>query len=172
VSSVRNPDHGKAIPGFPQHPHRGFETITLVRRGLIDHTDSSGAAARFGEGGDVQWMTAGKGIVHCEMFPLLKKDDGNPAELFQVWLNLPAKRKMVHPHFTMFWHEKIPRGVMKDEEGRETEVVVIANGMSDQMPWGEKVEGPKPPPDSWASDPEANGKLVPHSQTTRQELTY
>ena len=55
--------HGNPVPGFPGHPHRGFETVTIVRKGLIDHSDSLGATARFG-GGDVQWLTAGKGIVH------------------------------------------------------------------------------------------------------------
>ena len=59
--------HGKTVPGFPAHPHRGFETVTIVRQGHIDHSDSLGAIARFGAG-DVQWLTAGKGIVHCEMF--------------------------------------------------------------------------------------------------------
>jgi len=53
--------HGRKVPGFPQHPHRGFETVTLARRGLIDHSDSLGAAARFGRG-DAQWLTAGKGL--------------------------------------------------------------------------------------------------------------
>ena len=70
--------HGTTVPGFPAHPHRGFETVTIVRQGLIDHSDSLGAAARFG-GGDVQWLTAGRGIVHAEMFPLLDAERAQPA---------------------------------------------------------------------------------------------
>ena len=96
--------HGSTVPGFPQHPHRGFETVTFVRRGLIDHSDSLGAAARFGRG-DVQWLTAGGGIVHSEMFPLLDRDGPNTCELFQIWLNLPARDKMVEPYFTMLWDD-------------------------------------------------------------------
>src|SRR5690606_17939901 len=94
--------HGETVPGFPAHPHRGFETVTIVRSGLIDHADSLGAAARFGRG-DVQWLTAGSGIVHAEMFPLLATDSANPLELFQIWLNLPAASKMAAPYFSMFW---------------------------------------------------------------------
>ena len=86
--------HGERVPGFPQHPHRGFETVTVARKGLIDHSDSLGAKARFGEG-DVQWMTAGRGIVHSEMFPLLQRNAPNPTEFFQIWLNLHAKGKIV-----------------------------------------------------------------------------
>ena len=78
--------HGSSVPGFPPHPHRGFETVTIARKGLIDHADSLGAQARFGRG-DVQWLTAGKGVVHSEMFPLLKTDEANPLELFQIWIN-------------------------------------------------------------------------------------
>ena len=100
--------HGDTVPGFPQHPHRGFETVTIVRNGYIDHSDSLGATARFGQG-DVQWLTAGGGIVHCEMFPLLHKDKPNPVELFQIWLNLPSEDKMVPAHFAMLWNKDIPR---------------------------------------------------------------
>jgi len=140
--------HGDSVPGFPAHPHRGFETVTLVRRGLIDHSDSLGATARFGAG-DVQWVTAGRGIVHSEMFPLLRADAGNPVELFQVWLNLPRRSKMAEPHFTMFWNEQVPRRVLRDGEGRVTEVAVVAGRFGDAEPLA-------PPPDSWAADPAAD----------------
>ena len=140
--------HGTTVPGFPQHPHRGFETVTFVRRGYIDHSDSLGATARFGRG-DVQWLTAGRGIVHCEMFPLLDGDGPNPCELFQIWLNLPAADKMVDPYFTMLWSEDLPHHVVVDDVGRTTEVTIIAGELAGVRP-------PAPPPDSWASRPEAD----------------
>jgi redox-sensitive bicupin YhaK (pirin superfamily) len=140
--------HGKTVPGFPAHPHRGFETVTIVRQGHIDHSDSLGAIARFGAG-DVQWLTAGKGIVHCEMFPLRHTDQANPAELFQIWLNLPAKNKMAEPHFTMFWNEHIERVTHHDDENRATEVVVVAGAMN-------KAQGLPPPPHSWASQADSD----------------
>jgi len=140
--------HGRTIPGFPQHPHRGFETVTVVRQGLLDHSDSLGAAARFGNG-DVQWLTAGGGILHSEMFPLLKSDQENPLELFQIWLNLPARDKMVKPHFTMLWHEKIPRVVHRDSRNRSTTVTVVAGKLGESR-------APSPPPNSWASRPESD----------------
>jgi len=139
--------HGQDVPGFPNHPHRGFETVTYVRNGLIDHSDSLGAAARFGRG-DVQWLTAGKGIVHAEMFPLLDAEQPNPLELFQIWLNLPAEDKFVEPHFAMLWDGDIPRLRHVDDEGR-TEVTVIAGDLAGLTP-------PSPPPNSWASRPDAD----------------
>jgi redox-sensitive bicupin YhaK (pirin superfamily) len=140
--------HGDVVPGFPQHPHRGFETVTYVRRGFIDHADSLGATARFGEG-DTQWLTAGGGVVHSEMFPLLRPDAPNPLELFQIWLNLPAKNKLVPAHFTMFWNEDIPTVVVGDE-GSQTTVTVIAGHLEEAAV---QLDGPPPPPDSWASQP-------------------
>jgi quercetin 2,3-dioxygenase len=140
--------HGDTVPGFPSHPHRGFETVTIVRQGRIDHSDSLGATARFG-GGDVQWLTAGKGIVHCEMFPLLHSDAPNPTELFQIWLNLPARSKMAEPHFTMFWNEDIPHLHATDDQGHKTEVVCIAGSLAGK-------QALPPPPDSWASAAESD----------------
>lgn len=140
--------HGDTVPGFPQHPHRGFETVTLVRRGVIDHSDSLGATARFGEG-DVQWLTAGKGIVHCEMFPLRNTEADNPLELFQIWLNLPQADKMVEPHFSMMWNGDIPRRNFEDPRGLSTTVTIVAGELNGHRP-------PAPPPSSWASKPESD----------------
>ncbi|MBN8693494.1 MAG: pirin family protein [Bacteroidetes bacterium] len=137
--------HGKTVPGFPGHPHRGFETITVVRKGIVDHADSLGAAGRYGNG-DVQWMTAGKGVQHSEMFPLIHADKDNTMELFQIWLNLPKKNKMVEPHFKMLWRESIPNYIHTDANQKKTTVEVIAGKLADKT-------AVAPPPDSWAADP-------------------
>jgi len=138
--------HGDTIPGFPQHPHRGFETVTVVLKGFIDHADSARGAGRYGNG-DVQWMTAGKGLQHSEMFPLLNKDKPNPLELFQIWLNLPKSKKFVEGHYKMLWAEDIPHFNTKDENGKTTDVIVVAGELNSTTP-------PAPAPDSWAADPE------------------
>lgn len=130
--------HGDRVPGFPQHPHRGFETVSIVRRGRMDHSDSLGATARFGDG-DVQWLTAGSGILHAEMFPLLQRDAENPVELFQVWLNLPKADKMVEPYFSMLWRDSLP--VHRDDK---TEVTLIAGRLG-------SLRAPTAPPNSWAA---------------------
>ena len=140
--------HGDVVPGFPQHPHRGFETITLARNGFIDHTDSLGATSRFGEG-DVQWMTAGNGVVHSEMFPLVNRDEENHTELFQIWLNLPREDKKKDAYFTMFWAGDVPKQTFDDDGGRGTELTVIAGAL-------DELEPPDPPPSSWASRDESD----------------
>ncbi|MEM9362630.1 MAG: pirin family protein, partial [Bacteroidota bacterium] len=130
--------HGNTIPGFPYHPHRGFETITIVNKGYCDHSDSLGAAGRFGNG-DVQWMTAGRGVQHSEMFPLLNEEADNPLELFQIWLNLPKADKFVEPHFKMLWHEDIP--VIQEENAQ---IKVIAGNYRG-------AQANEPAPNSWAA---------------------
>ncbi len=140
--------HGSTVPGFPSHPHRGFETVTYVRQGLVDHADSLGAAARYGRG-DVQWMTAGGGIQHAEMFPLLDTEGPNTLELFQIWMNLPAADKMVDPHFAMLWDGSIPRVRAVDDSGGVTEITVVAGALAGVVP-------PSPPPHSWAARPDSD----------------
>lgn len=139
--------HGKQIPGFPYHPHCGFETITLVTEGFIDHSDSLGAAARFGEG-DVQWMTAGSGVQHSEMFPMLQSDNENRLELFQIWLNLPARSKQVDAHFEMIWKDEIPQWK--------------TNGVFTRLIYGQIDEHTQSmcPPNSWAADHQNQVQLV------------
>lgn len=137
--------HGTNVPGFPYHPHRGFETITINKEGVVDHSDSLGAAGRFMEG-DVQWMTAGKGIQHSEMFPLVNEGEGNPLEIFQIWLNLPKASKMVVPHFKMLWKEDIPVIAHQDNEGKTTTVQIVAGSIGD-------TKALAPTPDSWAANP-------------------
>ncbi|MCB0634850.1 MAG: pirin family protein [Saprospiraceae bacterium] len=139
--------HGRTVPGFPAHPHVGFETVTIATKGLVDHSDSLGAAGRFGNG-DVQWMTAGKGVQHSEMFPLLNQEGGNELELFQIWLNLPRASKKVDPHFGMIWADEIPRLQTTDENGNAIQVDIIA-GQIGELKASEKVA-----PNSWAADPE------------------
>ena len=133
--------HGKEVPGFPGHPHRGFETLTVVRKGMVDHSDSAGGAGRYGNG-DLQWMTAGSGLMHSEMFPLIHKDKENPLELFQIWLNLPKKSKMEKPDYKMFWNEDIP-----NFKKGNAYIEVMAGSLFEK-------NAPTPPGPSWANDPE------------------
>jgi len=160
--------HGTKIPGFPQHPHRGFETITATIDGIIDHADSVGNAGRYGHG-DLQWMTAGKGVVHGEMFPLVNIDSPNHCRFFQIWLNLPKKNKMVDPSFAMFWADEIPKFSSEDGKASVTsffgdyfvedeldEGGKDADGTCDATsdPNGKSKKKNAAPPNSWAADPE------------------
>jgi len=148
--------HGDVVPGFPAHPHRGFETVTLVADGLVDHADSTGASARYG-GGDVQWVTAGGGVSHSEMFPLVHQDAGNPLDLYQIWLNLPARNKLVAPEFKMLWAEDLPVVTVARDTGGPTgpaaRVRVVAGSFGD-------ATAPAPPANSWASDPSSDVAIL------------
>lgn len=134
--------HGETVPGFPKHPHRGFETLTVVEEGIIDHSDSLGATARYGDG-DAQWLTAGDGINHSEMFPLFNQKDGNKLDFFQIWINLPSKNKRVSPNFLMYWKNQIPKIKQEDKNGVVSEIEIISGDFNE-------INGPVPPPNSWA----------------------
>jgi len=136
--------HGQKVPGFPGHPHRGFETVTFVKQGLIDHSDSAGASGRYGAG-DVQWMTAGSGIQHSEMFPLMNMAGPNTLELFQIWLNLPKKNKMVDPAFKMLWNDEVPKFAIQDARGKNIKLEIAAGTLEGRT-------APAPAPNSWAAD--------------------
>lgn len=133
--------HGETIPGFPEHPHRGFETVTITLDGIIDHFDSLGASGRYGYG-DIQWMTAGKGCQHAEMFPLIHRDKPNTLHLFQIWLNLPKKSKFVPANYKMIWKEELKK--VSPSEG--VVITLIAGEYNG-------VRAIAPTPDSWANDP-------------------
>ena len=153
--------HGDKIPGFPAHPHRGSVS------GVIDHADSVGNAGRYGDG-DVQWMTAGEGVVHGEMFPLVHADRPNMLKLFQIWLNLPSRQKMCSPSFAMFWNENIH--TWKSDDGNVSVTTWIGDNYFSRTN-NDTTRMNSPPPNSWAADPEndvdifhlalhAGGKLI------------
>jgi hypothetical protein len=95
---------GDYIAGFPEHPHRGFETVTYMLKGRMRHRDSGGNEGLITDGG-VQWMTAGRGVAHSEM----PEQNEGVMEGFQLWLNLPAKDKMTDPWYRDIPSEEVPR---------------------------------------------------------------
>lgn len=99
--------------GAPDHPHRGFETVTYALEGEFMHEDSAGHRGTIGPG-DVQWMTAGGGIIHSEMPSARIREEGGRVHGFQIWVNLPAKLKMTTPRYQEVKAAKIPRGVTAD----------------------------------------------------------
>lgn len=160
--------HGDRIPGFPEHPHVGFETVTIVLDGFIDHFDSTGSKGRFGAG-DVQWMTAGKGARHSEIFPLVNQEQENPTELFQIWLNLSKKNKKVDPHYKMLWAEDIPQ-VEVDESNHKTTVRIISGQFN-------QTSSLEPSPGSWAKEKDHHVtilliKMEPHAKFKLPEISY
>lgn len=113
----------KLPDGFPDHPHRGFETVTYMLKGSVKHEDFGGNAGEIGPG-DVQWMTAGRGIVHAEMPGSYEEESLG----FQLWVNLPQNKKMIQPHYQELKKEELP--LYKDEK---LEVVVISGKYKDVL---------------------------------------
>ncbi len=143
LDDFRNDDPSKYSAGFPWHPHRGIETITYVLSGSVEHQDSLGNKGSLGSG-DIQWMTAGRGILHQEM------PQGNPQGQmhgFQLWANLPASLKMTTPRYQDVESKEIPE--VTDDDG--THVRIICGDF-----WGKKG-----PVDGIASNPRYLDVSVP-----------
>jgi quercetin 2,3-dioxygenase len=100
------PPGNRGLP-FGPHPHRGFETVTFILAGELAHTDSAGHESIIRAGG-IQWMTAGRGIVHAEVSPAAFRRDGGAMEILQLWVNLPARLKMTAPRYVGVQAEGIP----------------------------------------------------------------
>lgn len=108
------PPNNRGLP-FGPHPHRGFETVTFILDGLLAHRDSAGHESVIGPGG-VQWMTAGRGLVHAEVSPREFMQDGGPLEILQLWVNLPPALKMTAPRYVGLQRDQIP--VIESADGK------------------------------------------------------
>ncbi len=140
-----NPDH--YVKGFPWHPHRGIETITYVLRGEVEHGDSMGNSGLISSG-DVQWMTAGRGIIHQEM---PKGDKKRAMSGFQLWANLPASHKMMDPRY-------------RDVKNQQTPEITIKNDVRVKIICG-NVNGTQGPVQDIVTDPEYLDVTVPPGAT-------
>ena len=149
LDDFRNDNPDEYLAGFPWHPHRGIETITYVLAGNVDHGDSLGNHGRMGPG-DVQWMTAGRGILHQEM---PKGDAQGRMHGFQLWANLPSSLKMTEPRYQDISARDIPE--VTDDDG--TQVRVIVGDF-----WGKKG-----PVDGVAADPRYLDVFVPPGKKKR-----
>lgn len=117
LDDFRNDVPADYLKGFPWHPHRGIETITYVLAGTVEHGDSLGNHGTIGAG-DVQWMTAGRGIIHQEM---PKGDAAGSMHGFQLWANLPASKKMMHPRYQEVKSGEIPE--ITDDDATQVRVI-------------------------------------------------
>ena len=122
------PPRNNGLP-FGPHPHRGFETVTFILEGELAHRDSGGHESIIRAGG-VQWMTAGRGLVHEEVSPEAFKRDGGPMEILQLWVNLPARLKMTAPAYVGLQRQDIP--VIEEDAGR-ARIALIAGEWGGQV---------------------------------------
>jgi redox-sensitive bicupin YhaK (pirin superfamily) len=118
---------GQAV-GAPDHPHRGFETVSYILEGEMEHEDSAGHKGQL-RAGDVQWMTAGAGIVHSEMPSRALMKTGGRVHGFQIWVNLPSKLKMTQPRYQEVPAARIPQGVSPDGKARVNVIAGEALGV-------------------------------------------
>ena len=117
LDDFRNENPNDYLKGFPWHPHRGIETITYILKGSVEHKDSLGNSGNLNDG-DVQWMTAGSGILHQEM---PKGNDKGEMHGFQLWANLPSNLKMTSPNYQDVKSEEI--SVIEDDDGTIIKIV-------------------------------------------------
>ncbi|MDG6224519.1 MAG: pirin family protein [Candidatus Thermoplasmatota archaeon] len=153
LDDFRSDDPRKYLPGFPWHPHRGIETITYMLYGSAEHGDSLGNKGVIGPG-DVQWMTAGSGIIHQEM---PKGDPEGRMGGFQLWANLPARMKMMDPRYRDIGSDSIPEvelygtkikvvaGRVGDVRGPVTDIVIDPEYLDVRMPPNSTFDHPNPP---------------------------
>ena len=121
------PAHNRGLP-FGPHPHRGFETVTFILQGDLAHKDTSGAESVINAGG-VQWMTAGKGLIHAEVSSKAFMEKGGDLEILQLWVNLPSKYKMTAPAYKGLQKNEIPTF---DLDGGKVKLTLVSgrwNGM-------------------------------------------
>lgn len=111
------------MKGAPDHPHRGFETVTFMLEGEVEHRDSAGNHGTIGPG-DVQWMTAGDGIVHSEMPSKKLQTEGGPSHGLQIWVNLPRQQKRTTPKY-----QALPKGELANAAGQKWSATVVAGSM-------------------------------------------
>lgn len=128
--------YNQGLP-FGPHPHRGFETLTFIFEGEIEHADSQGFKSVIKDGG-VQWMTAGRGIVHSENLSANQRENGGPMEIIQLWMNLPAAQKMTAAKYQGFQKSEIP--LVITEEGK-VEVSVISGDFQGQKGVANSITG-------------------------------
>jgi len=143
MDDFRNTDPGKYLKGFPWHPHRGIETITYMLEGFAEHGDSMGNSGTIGPG-DVQWMTAGSGIIHQEM---PKPGPDGRMFGFQLWANLPASQKMMNPRYQDVKASTIPE-------------LILENGVKIRVICGE-LDGVEGPAQDIVIDPEYLDITIP-----------
>ncbi|OOF71017.1 pirin family protein [Rodentibacter caecimuris] len=126
-SGRRKNNSQSTLSGVKPHPHRGFETVTIAYQGEISHSDSNGSEGTIGAG-DVQWMTAGSGVMHEEKHSEKFTKEGGMFEMVQIWVNLPAKNKMTEPKYQVIRASDIPDVNLPNEAGI---VCVIAGNLFD-----------------------------------------